>query len=77
MPPIIALIMDHVPADRAGTASGVINTARQVGGSLGVAVFGAVVSAQDFMSGLRASLGITAVILLVLAVSSLRRRRAR
>ena len=74
VPPIIALIMDHVPAERAGTASGVVNTARQVGGSLGVAVFGAVVSAQEFMGGLRAGLGATAVILLVLIVLSLKLR---
>ena len=38
VPPIIALVMDNVPAERAGTASGVVNTARQVGGSLGVAI---------------------------------------
>jgi MFS transporter, DHA2 family, methylenomycin A resistance protein len=74
VPPIIALIMDHVPAERAGTASGVINTARQLGGSLGVAVFGAVVSAQDFMGGLRAGLGVTAVMLLALIVLSLKLR---
>ena len=49
VPPIIALVMDNVPAERAGTASGVVNTARQVGGSLGVAVFGALLAGQDFM----------------------------
>jgi len=41
--PITALLMDSVPADRAGTASGVLNTSRQMGGSLGVAAFGTVV----------------------------------
>ncbi|UKA64396.1 MFS transporter [Arthrobacter sp. FW306-04-A] len=71
VPPIIALIMDHVPAERAGTASGVINTARQVGGALGVAVFGAVLAGQNFMDGLRTGLGATAVLLLVLVVASL------
>jgi DHA2 family methylenomycin A resistance protein-like MFS transporter len=74
VPPIIALIMDHVPAEGAGTASGVINTARQVGGSLGVAVFGAAVGGLDFATGLRFSLG--AIILFLLVVSSLRLRRA-
>lgn len=76
VPPIIALIMDHVPAERAGTASGVINTARQVGGSLGVAVFGAAVSGQDFTTGLRISLGATAIILFLLVAASPRLRRA-
>lgn len=77
VPPIIALMMDHVPAERAGTASGVVNTARQVGGSLGVAVFGAAVSGQDFLTGLRISLGATAIILFLLGLASLRLRRAK
>ncbi|WP_241709941.1 MFS transporter [Arthrobacter bambusae] len=77
VPPIIALIMDHVPAERAGTASGVINTARQVGGALGVAVFGAVLAGQNFMDGLRTGLGATAVLLLVLVVASLPLRHAK
>ena len=72
VPPIIALVMDHVPAERAGTASGVVNTARQVGGSLGVAVFGALLAGQGFMDGLRTSLGWTAAILLILASLTLR-----
>lgn len=76
-PPIIALILDQVPAERAGTASGAINTARQVGGSLGVAVFGAVLAGQDFMDGLRAGLGAIAVLLLVLAVATLPLRHAK
>ncbi|MCI0143904.1 hypothetical protein KNN17_20290 [Arthrobacter bambusae] len=71
MPPIIALVMDHVPAERAGTASGVVNTARQVGGSLGVAIFGAALAGQGFMEGLRASLGWTALILVILVFASL------
>ena len=74
VPPIIALVMDNVPAERAGTASGVVNTARQVGGSLGVAVFGAVLAGQDFMTGLRTSFACTALILVILVVASLTRR---
>jgi len=38
VPPIISLILDSVPPHRAGTAGGVFNTFRQMGGSLGVAV---------------------------------------
>ncbi|MFF2030397.1 MFS transporter [Arthrobacter sp. NPDC058192] len=74
VPPIIALVMDNVPAERAGTASGVVNTARQVGGSLGVAIFGAVLAGQGFMEGLRASLGWTALILVILVFASMRLR---
>jgi len=77
VPPIVALVMDNVPAERAGTASGVINTARQVGGSLGVAVLGALLTGPDFMDGLRTGLGATAVILLVLVLASLSLLRGR
>jgi MFS transporter, DHA2 family, methylenomycin A resistance protein len=77
VPPIIALVMDHVPAEKAGTASGVINTARQVGGSLGVAIYGALLAGHDFMDGLRLGLGTTAVVLLILIAASVRLRRAK
>ena len=77
VPPIIALVMDHVPAERAGTASGVVNTARQVGGSLGVAVYGALLAGHDFMDGLRIGLGTTAVVLLLLVPVSLALRHAK
>lgn len=76
VPPIITLVMDHVPAQRAGTASGVINTARQVGGSLGVAIYGALLAGHDFMAGLRLGLGTTAVVLLILIAASLPLRNA-
>lgn len=77
VPSIIAQVMDSVPAERAGTASGVVNTARQVGGSLGVAIFGAVIASGEFITGLRASLGATAVVLIVLVVASLAFQRRR
>jgi MFS transporter, DHA2 family, methylenomycin A resistance protein len=76
VPPIIALVMDHVPAEKAGTASGVINTARQAGGSLGVAIYGALLTGHDFMDGLRTGLGATAVLLLILTAASLPLRHA-
>jgi DHA2 family methylenomycin A resistance protein-like MFS transporter len=77
VPPIIALVMDHVPAESAGTASGVINTARQVGGSLGVAIYGALLAGHNFMDGLRLGLGTTAVVLLILTAASLPLRHAK
>ncbi len=76
VPPIIALVMDQVPAENAGTASGVINTARQLGGSLGVAIYGALLAGQDFTDGLRIGFGTTAVALLILAAASLPLRKA-
>jgi len=50
-----------------------INTARQVGGSLGVAIYGALLAGHNFMDGLRLGLG-TTVLLLILIAASLRLR---
>jgi len=72
VPPIAALIFDNAPARLAGTASGVLNTFRQMGGSLGVAVFGAVVDASThFASGLRTDFVATAVLVGLAALLSL------
>ncbi len=75
VPPIAALVMDNVPAHLAGTASGVLNTFRQVGGSLGVAAFGAVVGQTSLLSGLRISLLATAGVLGLVAAVSFRTGR--
>jgi MFS transporter, DHA2 family, methylenomycin A resistance protein len=76
VPPITALLLDSILADRAGTASGVLNTSRQVGGSLGVAAFGAVVATQaSFLHGLHISYLTTAVLLAVSATASMTLRR--
>ena len=72
MPPMTALLLNHVPAQRTGVASGVFNTSRQVGGALAVAVFGALLANNDFMSGLRSSLLIAAAVLLATTLASLR-----
>jgi MFS transporter, DHA2 family, methylenomycin A resistance protein len=61
MPPVMALLLHAVPPRRAGVASGVFNTSRQVGGALAIAVFGALVSSRaTFLPGLRLSLLIAA-----------------
>ncbi|MGW4894487.1 DHA2 family efflux MFS transporter permease subunit [Kitasatospora sp. NPDC004240] len=44
MPPVTVAIMGALPREKAGAGSAVNNTFRQVGGSLGVAVLGAVLS---------------------------------
>ena len=43
MTPITAAAMGSVPVDKAGVGSAVLNSGRQVGGSLGIAVMGAIV----------------------------------
>ncbi|MFC8453363.1 MFS transporter [Kitasatospora sp. NPDC057223] len=45
MPPVTVAIMSSLPREKAGAGSALNNTFRQVGGSLGVAVLGAVLSA--------------------------------
>jgi MFS family permease len=44
MTPTTAAAMSSVPRDQAGVGSAVLNSARQVGGSLGIAVTGAIVA---------------------------------
>ncbi len=44
MPPVTAEIQAAVPRQRAGEASAISNTSRQVGGALGVAVIGAILA---------------------------------
>jgi MFS family permease len=47
MTPMTAAAMGSVPMAKAGVASGVLGTARQLGGSLGIALMGAVLSARS------------------------------
>jgi len=77
MPPVMALLLQAVPARRAGVASGVFNTSRQVGGALAVAVFGVLLAGRaTFLPGLRDSLLIAAVVALATAAVSLLLRPA-
>jgi MFS transporter, DHA2 family, methylenomycin A resistance protein len=72
IPTITALLVGSVPAERAGTASGVLNTCRQLGGALAIAIFGALVAhPESFLDGMRVSLVIAAVLLLATTVASL------
>ena len=65
VPAVTAMIMNQIPAGLGGTASGVLSTARQLGGVLGVAIFGAVMVLEpDFVTGLRVNFMVTAVFLL-------------
>jgi EmrB/QacA subfamily drug resistance transporter len=44
MTPMTAAALSSVPVDKAGVGSGILNTFRQVGGSLGIAVLGAILA---------------------------------
>ncbi len=72
MSPMTAAAMGAVPVDKAGVGSGVLNSFRQVGGSLGIALMGAILAsymhhparsaagAQDYVNGLHAALLVSA-----------------
>jgi DHA2 family methylenomycin A resistance protein-like MFS transporter len=69
VPAMTTSILSGVEKARAGTASAVLNTARQVGGAFGVAVFGALVSDSyggDAIIGVKIAM-LTATILLSIA----------
>ena len=74
MSPMTSAAMGSVPIDKAGVGSGVLNSFRQMGGSLGIALMGAIllsyehptrskqVAAQQFVDGLHSALLVSAVI---------------
>jgi MFS transporter, DHA2 family, methylenomycin A resistance protein len=52
MPAATAAVLGAAPADRGGLAAGVLNTGRQVGGAVGIALLGALVGGRPFASGM-------------------------
>jgi EmrB/QacA subfamily drug resistance transporter len=90
MTPTTAAAMGSVPVDKAGVGSAVLNSMRQVGGSLGIALLGAIVAASitvpptspaysdQFVEGYHNALHVAAVIALlgaVVAVATVRKYR--
>jgi len=76
MLPSMSLLLNSVHGSTAGTASGVLNTSRQVGGALAVAVFGALLASRaGFMPGLHISLVIAAGVAAVAVIAGTRLNR--
>ncbi|MDO0929407.1 MFS transporter [Streptomyces sp. TG1A-8] len=69
MPALTSLMLDSVAAERAGTAAALLNTSRQTGGALSIAVFGALL-AGDFAPGMRESLLLAAALLVANALGA-------
>ena len=63
MAPMTAAVMSSVPPARSGMASATTNTSREVGGTFGIALLGAILTARfnSVMGGLLATQGIPAV----------------
>jgi MFS transporter, DHA2 family, methylenomycin A resistance protein len=80
VPPLTSTLLGSVEKSRSGLAAAVLNSARQSGSVLGVALFGSLAGrAGGFLSGSRTALVIAAALLLVTAVGTLvyaRPRRA-
>jgi EmrB/QacA subfamily drug resistance transporter len=78
MSPMTSAAMASVPLDKAGVGSGVLNSFRQVGGSLGIALMGAILASyvssaatptpQAFVDGLHAALLVAACIAFAAAI---------
>lgn len=74
-PAVVAAAVGSVPGERAGLASAVNNTARQAGGAVGIAAFGAVAgspSGQGFLAGFHLAAAIAAGLFGASAVLSAR-----
>ncbi|HKP18995.1 MAG TPA: MFS transporter [Gaiellaceae bacterium] len=83
MTPTTAAAMSSVPVDKAGVGSAVLNSMRQVGGSLGVAIMGAILGSyinsapgspaypREFVDGFQAALHVAAGIAFTAALVAL------
>jgi EmrB/QacA subfamily drug resistance transporter len=66
MTPVTAAAMSAVSVDKAGVGSAVLNSSRQVGGSLGIATMGAIVAAApDYLTGFHDALRVGSLLCLV------------
>ena len=72
VPSVIVVLLEAIPADQAGMAAGLLNSSRQVGGTLAVAVFGALIAHRtSFLPGMRASVLIAVVVLAMAAAAAM------
>jgi DHA2 family methylenomycin A resistance protein-like MFS transporter len=77
VPAVSAVAMGAIEVERAGVASGVLNTARQVGAAVGLAALGSIATAAaggslsgsgDFVSGMRVAMLVAGAFLLAASV---------
>ena len=71
MPCLANLVLKSVQPERGGIASAVFNTMRQVGGAVGIAIFGALTSLMpNLLAGMAASLSIAVALMLALLATT-------
>jgi DHA2 family methylenomycin A resistance protein-like MFS transporter len=79
LPALIAAVVSAAPKEQAGIASGALNSSRQLGAALGVALLGTIAGASgSFVAGMHAALVFAAIALLAggaLSLAYLGRRR--
>jgi len=64
VPPLTSTLLGSVEKARSGVAAGVLNSTRQTGSVLGVALFGSLIGQENaFLLGARAALTISALLL--------------
>lgn len=68
VPAMTASVLAAIERQRAGTASAVLNAARQVGGAMGVAVFGGLIARSDVTTGLDDAFRISTALLVLAAL---------
>lgn len=72
MPQVTSVVLASAPSEKAGTASAVFNTFRQVGGAVAIAVFGALIADRsNFVHGMQVSFIIAASLLSLTALAAL------
>ncbi|MGW0058550.1 MFS transporter [Streptosporangium sandarakinum] len=72
VPSLTAVLLNDIAADRAGTAAGILNSFRQTGGALAVAVLGTSVADRGgFVVDLRVALCVAAVMLVATTAAAL------
>ena len=68
VPPLTSALLGSVEKSRSGIAAGVLNSTRQTGSVLGVALFGSLIGEESaFMTGTHAALTISAALLFIAA----------
>ncbi len=76
VPPLTSMLLGSVEKSRSGISSGILNSMRQIGSVLGVALFGSMIAAHRLLPGMYISLVISAVLLAIgsLAIMAAARR---